>query len=192
VPAPASARARAATAALAACAVLGSGIVSGARAAAPVALDGSRRHHATYGASVTTMMVGSTSEVGSATFLEPSKDDCTKASCDITRLHLTLPRGSTVGRFTVAVNVPRELYASAKLYDVRGRELQSVDALSSDSFPLNCCATTDTGYTLQFTIPRLSAGDYTFVVFDQGGGGSFTVGVDYTARRPERRTHRSG
>jgi hypothetical protein len=191
VPARASTRARAATAALVACAALASGLVSGASAAAPVALDGTRRHHATYTATVSDVVVGTTNEIGSATVMEPSRDDCTKTSCDITRLHLTLPRGSTVGRFSVGVDLPRELYATGKLYDIRGKELYSVDALSSNDFPVSCCGTDSTGYRLSFEIPRLSAGDYVFVVFDRGGSGSFTVAVDYTARRPERRTRHS-
>jgi hypothetical protein len=185
------ASARTALAALAAAGVLATGLSTGAGAVSSIWLDGSRRHHATYTASVDEVVIGGTVDVGSATVLDPSKDDCTEQSCDVTRLHLTLPRGSTVGRFTVAVDVPRDLYAVGKLYDARGNEVYAVDPLTSDDFPVNCCATTDTGYRLSFEIPRLAAGDYVFVVFDRGGSGSFTASVDYSARRPERRTHRS-
>ncbi|HEX8004561.1 MAG TPA: hypothetical protein VF519_17870 [Mycobacteriales bacterium] len=152
-----------------------------ATAADAVALDGVRATHATYDGHVNEAAYA-TEPVAIDTY--PNRAYCTAESCDVTDVRLTLPKGSTAGRFRVTITTPPQLNAAVDLYNARGERMAHADLLENGgSF---CC--TDVPYlTVSFSVARLPAGRYTLVVFDRGGSGSFTADVDYKAYPPDRR-----
>lgn len=160
--------------------VLACAFVAPSHAGKPVALDGVRRTHVTYEGSVSTPAFSPESAASGST--EANRADCTQTSCDVTAVRLTVPRGSAGGRFKAMVTMPPQLTVAVALYDARGDRAAYAD-LSSGSW-----TTAQMPYLqLQFTVPRLPAGNYTLVVFDRAGQGSFTVDLDYKALPPARK-----
>jgi hypothetical protein len=165
-----------------------------AHAAGTKPLDGKRRTHVRYTADLQDPAIGTGTGRLGTDLLDPTIDDCTKTSCDVTRLSLTLPRDVSGGVFSVSLTIARELNVYVALYDAKGGIVHAehaVDPQNSD----DCCSdylpvadNTDATYVVDFTIARLRAGHYTFVVYDRGGAGRVTTDVGYTALHPDRQT----
>lgn len=152
-------------------------------AGAPVAMDGVKRTHATYEGEV----FAPAFSLESAMLGEADRSDCTTTSCDMTPLRLTVPKGSAGGRFKAVVTIPPQLTVAIGLYDAKGSRVAYTDMPSGG---WTCCA--ELPYMqMSFTVARLAAGTYTFVVYDRGGQGSFTVDLDYKANPPARERGKS-
>ena len=164
---------------VAAAAALGALLAPAARAGGTIVLDGTRKTHAAFSVSLSTMALGSPTSRSDP--LAPSTAECNPAACDTSKVRLTLPPGSVTGRFTVTATIGWTLNARLALYDAKGTERAAADIernLSGYVIP--------TAYVLTMQVARLPAGTYTLVVFDNGGAGSLAVSVDYQARPPER------
>ena len=148
-----------------------------------VALDGVRRTHASFQAEVTDPAF-TAGEGGIPADPEPSMQDCSSTSCDITALRLTLPKDSSAGRFKVTVTMPRELNGAVALYNVEGERVAKADLLANNE---SICCDLDETWKVSFVVARLTPGTYTFVVYNRGGSGTFTADIDYKANRPDRR-----
>jgi hypothetical protein len=163
-----------------------------AHAAGTKPLDGKRRTHVRYTADLQDPAVGTGTGRLGTDLLAPTTADCTSTSCDVTRLTLTLPRDVSGGVFSVSLTVERALNVYVALYDAKGNVVhaeQAVDPQNDD----DCCNdylpsadSTDATYIVDFTLPRLRAGHYTFVVYDRGGEGRVTTDIDFTALHPDR------
>ena len=152
-----------------------------------VALDGVRRTHATYKGQVTETAFAASAERLPLYPMEPAIEDCTTPeSCDITPVRLTLPKGTTAGRFKVTVTMPRELNGAVALFDAEGERVAKADLLENNE---SICCTVDT-WKASFVVTRMPAGHYTLVVFDRGGVGTFSVDLDYKALPPDRQRTR--
>lgn len=154
-----------------------------------VTLDGVRRTHTSYKGEVTDSIAMSTQ--APPVLYDPVIDDC-KASpgaCDITSVRLTLPAGTSAGRFKVTVTMPRELNGHVGLFDREGQRVATADVLQNDPI---CCTTDVMTWKASFTVARLAPGDYTLVVFDRGGMGTFTAELDYKAYPPDRQRGKNG
>jgi hypothetical protein len=117
----------------------------------------------------------------------PALADCTERSCDIRELQLTLPRGTSWGRFYASVRVERALGAAIALYDAKGSYVTGTDALDPNAV-LN---TDGPYYTLTVYRERMRPGRYTFAIVDRGGTGGFEVTAEWVAHPPDRRKHLS-
>ena len=156
-------------------------LVAPSGAAQPVSLDGQRRTQVTYEGTVSAPAM-SPESVGAG---EPSRTDCTSSSCDVTAVRLTLPKGSAGGRFKATVRTPMELSVAVAMYDARGSRVAYTDHLGGNgALTLDAPPYRD----LTFSVGRLAAGQYTLVVFDRGGQGTFVVTLDYKANPPPRGT----
>jgi hypothetical protein len=167
-----------------------------AHAAGTKPLDGKRRTHVRYTSNLQDPAVNTQTDRVRTDLLTPTLEDCTKTSCDITQLRLTLPANTTWGAFDVTLTVPRELNVYVALYDAKGAAVHSVEPVDpndddccTDYLP-PCCDSPDTTYVVDFSIGRLRAGTYTLVVYDRGGFGVVTTDVSYRALHPDRQPPR--
>ncbi|MDQ1710593.1 MAG: hypothetical protein QOE45_43 [Frankiaceae bacterium] len=168
-------------------------VASAADASGTRALDGQKRYRVRYGASLSQPATAGVQRAGAST--DPSQAtmpmvaDCSAASCDITDLTLTLPKGSTAGWFQVVVTVPQTLNIAVVLYDAKGRTVQSADITHSCcNWSVDCCASSPGGdYRVPLSVARLAKGRYRLVVFDRGGLGTFQADVEFHALPPDRR-----
>jgi hypothetical protein len=156
------------------------------------ALDGTRTTHARYTGTLTQpayrVVVDPARVRTDPSPADPNRADCTKESCDVTALRLTVPRGSSTGRFVVSVKAVRELSVGIFLYDATGEQVAQADVDRFDSFylPPCCGAAPDEGYTRGFVVPRLDAGKYTLVIYNRAGYGEYTADVTFTAHPADR------
>lgn len=160
-----------------------------ARAAGNRTLDGVRHTQLTYTGSLNRPALPvATDRARLDDPLVPQLTDCTVASCDVTRLRLTVPRTAPGGRFAVNLLVERTLSLYVALYDAKGVEKYAVQTAPSNDG--SCCVTyvqpkntagTVQWYELSFALGRLPAGTYTLAVYDRGGTGAFSAVVDYRA-----------
>lgn len=118
--------------------------------------------------------------------LEPTRKECASTSCDVTVVHVSLPKGSTAGRFRVTVTMPRALNGYVALYNREGERIAKADIINpGDTF---CCdpQAMFPNWKATFVVSRMVAGTYTLVVFDRGGVGDFTADLDFRAYPPDR------
>ncbi len=149
-----------------------------------VELDGVRRTHAVVRGQVSEPAFVASERLVNP--LEPTLKECGSTSCDLTLVHVSLPKGSTAGRFRATVTMPRALNGYVALYNREGQRVGQAHLLQpGESF---CCDVQGMYPNWQVTIlvPRLVAGTYTFVVFDRGGVGDFTAELDFRAYPPDR------
>ena len=156
-----------------------------------VSLDGVRRTRTSYKGQVSDSIAMSTQ--APPVVYEPAIEDCnaSPAACDITTVRLSLPEGTSAGRFKVTVTMPRELNGEVGLFDREGTRIATGDILLSNT-ESQCCSTSPATWKTSFMVARLSPGDYTLVVFDRGGMGSFTAELDYKAYPPDRKRGKYG
>lgn len=160
------------------------------RASGTVQLDGLRRTHATYKATLTETAVG-TERINVSP--DPAIDDCGKDSCDITAVVLRLPHGTSSGRFKATLTMPREFNGAIALFDREGQRVSQADIASSccgDSVIRCCDQVPSVEWKVSFVVPRLAAGSYTVVVWDRGGVGEVKTDLDFRANPPDRPAHK--
>jgi len=155
-----------------------------------VTLDGVRRTHTSYKGELTDSIAMSSQ--APPVLYDPVIEDCevSPEACDITSVRLTLPRGTSSGRFKVTVTMPRELNGHVGLFDREGQRVATADVVTNTE-PICCTAEAGT-WRAAFTVARLAPGDYTLVVFDRGGMGEFTAELDYKAYPPDRQRGKNG
>lgn len=113
--------------------------------------------------------------------LEPHQSDCTPTSCDVSMVRLTVPRGRQSGRFTYDVVLSEPVVGSpntlattvAALYNSKGERVLRSSA---------CCMLG----TLRLTHPRLLAGNYKIVIYNQGAPTRFVASLKWVANPPHR------
>lgn len=149
-----------------------------------VALDGVRRTHAVVRGQVSEPAFVASERLVDP--LDPTLKECGQTSCDLTLVTVTLPKGSTAGRFRATVTMPRALNGYAALYNREGERVAKADLLESGE-PY-CCdpEAMYPNWRATFIVSRLVAGTYTLVVFDRGGVGDFTADLDFRAYPPDR------
>lgn len=154
-----------------------------------VVLDGARRTHATVRGEVTTPAF-TIAGVPEIVEIDPTTTSCTTTSCDFTDLRLTVPRGSSSGRFKVTLTMPRELNGSVALFNAKGERLAKAD-ITQPNEPM-CCSGDELYPTwrISFVVTRLVPGTYQLVVFNRGGVGEFTADLEYKANPPDRQRKR--
>jgi hypothetical protein len=168
---------------VAAAALLCGALAPAAHASGTYAMDGKRTTHAHFSGTLMMPAVSARGDVKSV------PGDCISTTrCDRTTLRLTLPKGSTLGRFEVVAHVERNLNLALGLYDAKGNPIDYADLTSDDAQPYDCCDTISPGYVVAVRAARLKAGTYTLIAYDRGGAGSFTADATYHARPPIRQT----
>lgn len=157
-----------------------------AHAAPGFRLDGRRTTSKKWTATVVQPATPTTSVV----LASPSLDECAEDTCDVRALTLSLPRGTSWGRFTARVTVPLEVQTSIALYDAKGTVVEYAD------FMLGGWQTSpeDGTYDLSISIPRLRRGTYTFATHGRIGSGQVSATVGWIAMPPDRgsNTHLGG
>lgn len=146
-------------------------------------LDGARRTNWTYTGRLdeSTLATPGQGRNPADAALAPHPSDCTTSSCDISRVRLSVPRGRQSGQFSYQVtfvgttlgepNVASS--ASAALYDSRGNEVLVTPF---------CCSM----WSMRLDSPRLPAGSYTIVIYNQGAPTSFEATLRWVANPPHR------
>ena len=149
-----------------------------------ITLDGVRRTNVQYDGELTELAWSTDgSRVTVIDPFEPYLEDCqTSASCDITALRVTLPKGTTAGKLKVVVTLPRQMNGAVALFDAEGTRVAKGDIVENAE-PL-CCEVPN--WKVSFTVGRLPAGKYSLVVFDRGGNGRFTLDATFRANPPDR------
>jgi hypothetical protein len=159
-------------------------LASGAHATGSSTLDGTRRTRFSYQGelSESTLVTGEAS-TSPERAVEPTPADCTRGSCDISRVRLTVPRGRQSGQLDYEALLSDPVtgapsttsVASAALYDSKGKQV-----LRSSL----CCGLD----ALRLSHPRLPAGSYTVVIYNQGQPTHFEATLTWVANPPHR-TH---
>lgn len=169
---------------LAVCTLLATGLLApAAGASGTYALDGKARTHVRFGASLTVPAMSLRTDT------QPQPGDCVSdGACDRTVLRLTLPKGSTVGRFEAVAHVDRNVNVAFGLYDAKGNPVDYADVTTEESQPYDCCDEVSPGYVVVVKVARLKAGKYTMIAYDRGGAGTYYADVTYHAHPPIRQT----
>lgn len=155
---------------------------SGSADAVGYRMDGVKRTKASYDGVLTqSVMRVPMSTTGDP--MTPERGDCTAQSCDVRDLILTLPKGTTWGKFTATVTVERTVGAALYLYDPKGEIAASDDVLLLGGWS-NAGATS---YDLIIDVRRMRAGRYVLALVDRAGQGAFQAKVDWVAHPPDRR-----
>lgn len=149
-----------------------------------VSLDGVRRTHAVVRGQVSEPAFVASERLVDP--LEPTLKECGTSSCDLTFINVSLPKGSTAGRFRATVTMPRALNGYAALYNREGERVGKAHILEpGDSF-WNGTQGVYPNWQVTISVSRMVAGSYTLVVFDRGGVGDFTADLDFRAYPPDR------
>jgi len=169
-------------------AALACAVAAPSTAGGSMAMDGVRRTHAVYKGVVTSPALTLDANRVASYPVEPAIEDCgPPGSCDLTTLRLTLPKGTTAGRFRATITMPLELNGAVALFNAEGERVAQGDVLSNGQ--TLCCDAPRWQVTL--AVARLAPGQYTLVVFNHGGQGEFTADVDFKANRPDRQRGKS-